>query len=104
MVSCSYGYESQVIGSLCLSARGCALVGNRPSMSGRYCHSYINKADGGDGQISGGVNAGIGGERALRLDGFSACVCVSGVSCLWVSRALMQVNSVPIKRTCGAGM
>lgn len=27
----------------------CALAGTKPSVSGKHCHCYINKADSGDG-------------------------------------------------------
>lgn len=30
---------------LCLRVCGCVFVGNRPSPSGKRCHSYINKPD-----------------------------------------------------------
>lgn len=49
----------------------CVLVGTRPSVSGKHCHSYINKPDRGDRQWVGrflrgeSLEEGMDGERAL---------------------------------------
>ncbi len=75
---CSYANGSQVIGSpwvcvcVCMCVGVCVLVGTQPSVSGKHCHSYINKPDRGDRHWVGrffvgwGVEEGMDGERTLR--------------------------------------
>lgn len=51
---------------VCLSLHvcGCVLVENEPSMSGKQCHSYINKPDrGGRRSLGSSFERGVGSER-----------------------------------------
>lgn len=72
----------------------CVLVGTGPSVSGKHCHSYINKPDRGDrhwvGRFFCGVRGGRRGgwrkstavvESSALTDGFCTCACVSSVIC-----------------------
>lgn len=45
---------------VCLRVCGCVLVGTGPSVSGKHCHSYINKPDRGDRHLVGRVSGGGG--------------------------------------------
>lgn len=41
----------------------CVLVGTRPSVSGKHCHSYINKPDRGDRHWVGRILGGEGWKK-----------------------------------------
>lgn len=69
----------------------CVLVGTGPSVSGKHCHSYINRPDRGDRHWVGFCGVRGGGrdgwkkkerkstavvESNALIDGFCTCVCV----------------------------